>query len=805
MRTRNTITITLVLFAGAPPAAPAAERGFHVQTATRPAGLDGPALNLLTWPRPQPAAGGSPYEICNLYRKIDARAPYPLAPLNATPLRIYTNCERIRALIPEGSEDWQLVRQALAGAERIPKSLTPCALGSLGTGRDAAAAVARLEILARSRWRVAVLLGLGYADTQVTPGKEYFYELRGIDSRGAEVVLATNIKIRAGLFSPVAPPEDVQAIAGDRRVLVHWKENRTASGFEVLRASSLNGTYEVLNVAPITGLVTRDFDDQPLDPAGGDRNGYVDAQEWDAAGNPTLKHVSGFMFIPTGPVNGKTFYYKVASLDLLGFAGASSSPVAVVPEDKTPPAVPAEVAVIPDDAAGKIQIRWVRATRDADGHPEGPVAGYRVYRKEDPQAAAEVKISGDQLVPQPPFGTAFVTFDDPDPALRPPYGEKTFWYQVDCVDAEGNVSSRSAPVSGHLRDITPPAPPAGVIAKGFEDRIRIEWALNHEPDIDGYEIFRSLCDGGDWPCAGYSPAEMGRCQTPFGPLGYVSHQDALAGGAFFEDLTVPPGSPLCYAYLVKALDEAQNRSGTMPPDATKETIVCQRLHDLTPPEPAVITGLQARDDAILVEWLGPPVQDVHAYHVYRAEAKDGPWTFAGGMTVAIPPAVPQLLNTPYQAPGLAVCDQIRMKANQAHSIGSFLDHRAAAHKVYWYKVLGIDWDGNEATGGVPASTFTFSSGGPGTPAIGTVAAQNQPSGLALAWTPAFDNTKHRGFALFRSTSAAGPFRQVGTLLTSSQHVDREVIRGVTYYYKVALLGLDGTVSIPSVVKSGTVN
>src|SRR4029453_17375811 len=160
--------------------------------------------------------------------------------------------------------------------------------------------------------------------------------------------------IKAGVPLGVAPPADVQAIAGDSRVLVHWAETPASAGFHVLRAARSNGPYEAVNASTVTANIKEDLDGNSLDLSGGARNGYVDGQEWDASGNPVLKQV-GNQSVPTGPENGKTYYYKVVSLDLLGFAGTPSPSVSVVPKDKTPPAVPAEVTILPDDDAGKIQ------------------------------------------------------------------------------------------------------------------------------------------------------------------------------------------------------------------------------------------------------------------------------------------------------------------------------------------------------------------------------------------------------------------------------------------------------------------
>lgn len=80
------------------------------------------------------------------------------------------------------------------------------------------------------------------------------------------------------------------------------------------------------------------------------------------------------------------------------------------------------------------------------------------------------------------------------------------------------------------------------------------------------------------------------CSGDFVYLGEITQDSAKvaldAGHIMFSDRTVPAGSPLCYAYWVKAVDGSGNRSGVFPiPSAAEQAgIVCERLRDRTPPE-----------------------------------------------------------------------------------------------------------------------------------------------------------------------------------------------------------------------------
>jgi hypothetical protein len=789
-----TPVLAVLLAALSAKAFPAVDPDFHVAAATRPAALNVPAQNVLTWPEAR-LADQTPVTQFSLYRKIDPAAPYPRMPIAAS-LQVISDCTKLKALITVGSPDWKLMEQAIGGG-RIGLG-DPCKMGSLSRTSDA---WKRLELLARNRWKVAVALGQGFQDLSVVTGKTYYYQVRGNVS-GQQVVLATDIAVKAGFPASVSPPAGLTALSGDSRVLLHWGDQPEASGFDLYRATSQAGPYFLVNEAGTTAKLLDDLQGNPLFPDHHAVNGLIDFQRWDPSGNPQAHQVGNLLI--DGPTNDVIYFYKVASLDLLGSAGIPSAAVSAAPKDTTAPAIPGEVTVIPDDAAGRMQVRWAAVSRDVEGHPEVGIKGYRLYRRSDPNLPESAGVQIGALIPQPPVGSTLVYADDPDPALRPPFGEQTFWYQVECEDLAGNKSARSTAISGHLKDITPPAAPQGVAAQGFETSILVTWTLNSEPDMDGYQIYRGLCDKGTWACA--VPNITGLpCESGFALLGYLSQKDAQQKGAQWNDTTVPAGSPLCYAYLVKAVDQAQNRNGALPPDLATETVICQRLRDTTPPEAAVIVGLAARDHSVQVEWVGAPVQDIHAFHVYRSAEKDGPYAFVGGMTVEEPPAQPVVLTQPYQAPLAVGCDKVPLHIHDGMSIGSFLDTSATPKKVYWYVVRGIDWDGNEAVGGVPVSTFTYTTQVPQSPSIVTISQSTAPIGLRVQWGPAYDPAKHRGFAVFRSETANGAYRQVGSLLSASEFVDSEVVKGVSYWYRIARLDLDGGVSYLSGLQSGKVN
>ncbi len=742
----------------------------------------------------------------NLYRKIDSNAPYPKYPLNSKPIEMAATCQALMAIInPESGREWDLIAEGLRLDENDPR-YDPCDIPGLPKNSPR---YQRLERLAWPRWKIAQAIGQAYEDRNVQGGDTYYYELRGLDGNMGETVLASNIKVKAGAPTRPLAPSGLAADAGDSRVLLYWEGPNEAAGFNVYRSENPNDqNSQLVNDESLTSYVREDLEGKALDPKNDKKvfQGFLDFQRWDPSGEPEPHYEANDQPID-GPRNQKSYYYRVAAVDLLGNEGSHSGEASATPMDLTPPAVPSAVSVTADNEKGTIEVRWDAALRDIDGHREVPeVNGYRVFRRGVKGGPDEnpVLVSGSKLIPHPGAKQLVVSFLDTDSALRPQYGEKEFFYEIECEDAAGHKGARSAAVGSHLKDITAPATPQGLAASGFEDHIHLKWPPSNEPDMDGYGIYRSICHNGLWLCL--DPSIPG-CDPPDDTwefLGYVSQLEALADGeGRFDDFTLPKGSPLCYAYLIKALDEAQNRSGSWLPDPSKETIICQRLRDKTPPEPAIISALLARDGHVRVEWIGAPIQDIWAYQVYRSESENGPYQWVGGETVEKPP-VP--LSQPYQPPSLVGCDKVPAVSHEGMSAGGIDDFSAAPKKVYWYKVVGIDQVGNEADLGkaVPISTFTFTTLAPQGPAITSVTQVSSPCALKVGWTPSFDSTNHIGFALFRSDG--GGFLQIGPLLSgTSEYVDRAVVKGKTYTYRVAILDKDGNLSQLSPTKSGTPN
>lgn len=786
--------------------------------------------------------GGGPGIGYNIYRREATEPAWPASPLNTSPIEAETNCTRFKLMIPEGSELWTMLSWGLAdstgGVPPVIPLANVCSITSLSRGSEK---WDRVQFFAGFRSEVARVMGQGYIDNTVSSGKTYSYRVVRVGGDGVELPLqaGSTDTIVANSPAPVPAPSGVMAVPGDSRVQILWDipASIRRQGFDIRRATAPGGPWTPVNDVEYSVEISSTIRLDTLVPP---RHGFTDYQRYDSAGNPVTHPVPnppGADLNVVGPFDGTIYYYQVRHTDPMGVSGPWSGSVSATPQDSARPRTPDGVKVEAIESINGFEVTWNRVELDERGEREA-VLGYRVYRytqTADPYAGA-TPVGG--LVMQSGDTAITITIDDTSPGLRSPCGDVTYYYRVETEDSAGNLSYRSIAPGDALKDTTRPDDVTGTEAKGFDEHIRVLWDLNTDCDIDEYRIYRAYCNYGAWmPCpdttydretqeiyrkyvqifgdrneSSFDPTRLTHwtppegkqpfdCGGPFVLIGSISHLEAkerreAEGKAYFDDMTVPAGSPLCYAYLVKAVDRSQNESGTMPlPDPATEIVVCQKLRDLTPPGPAIISGLLARDSSVIVEWIGPPVQDIAAYHVYRAEKEAGPYVWVGGRTVVPPPGTGPLLTSPYTPPAVVGCDDIPLVSRPWMSAGSIVD-RVDYHRIWWYRVVGIDQEGNETPydSAVGISTFTFRSQREGLPEISGVVPVEGPCAFEISWNPPYDADSAIGFALFRCMSPAGSYYQVGSVIPGNSFTDNTVARNTPYWYRVAMLKPDGSLS-----------
>ncbi len=768
---------------------------------------DGSTYVVLRWEAVDEVVG------YNLYRRVEGTPPRETRPINgSTPITPPRTGRRLRELVRPDSPEWHALAHGFGLTADPPNSLEPANPATHFERGLTAEELQLVRATAQANLAMGQAAGLAYTDRRVITDERYLYELRGVLAGDIERVLAVDVPIWAGHFVLPDPPSGITTQAGDRRALVLWNRNPYAATFIVQRSTSPGGPFQRVNPKPVAYDVDAGLDGQPL-PA--PQPGFLDVGAWDADGLPTSHVVEGAAV--HGPDNAITYWYQVASRDTLDRAGAWSAAVAATPVRSVPPMAPDDLQVSPTTSADGLVVTWRKVTRNVENHHLPDVSQTNsLYRAETRAALENLAALPGHLVatltanPQDPT-TPLLSWIDLDVALVPPYGTKPYYYRVRVTDQFGNLSAPSAVITGTVPDTRPPGPTDLITASGSADHLRVEWKPNAEPDLAGYQIYRGVCDRGFIYVPGiiHEKDSEGRVTTAGEsgyqcdmtlvgdvPLGAANAMWAADGSIWFDDYSVPQGSPVCYGYWVRAYDLAGNLYDGNNGCPRPGEYLCTRLRERTPPPAPVMTGLRARNNGVLVEWMSSPVQDLRAFHVYRSDSElDPPRFLACVFTDGAVSSKPWTGLIPSCGDVPAVPDPLAAR-------GAYLDDTAQPHHVYWYRISALDWLGNESDGSTIAdipssSTFTFTSDLPPTPAVLPPTPPTTPDcGLDIAWGPTFDPAALQGFVVYRAT-AGETFRQVSGVLAANAFTDLMARRGVDYLYCVQSIDHIGVLSPPS--------
>ena len=494
---------------------------------------------------------------------------------------------------------------------------------------------------------------------------------------------------------------------------------------------------------------------------------------------------TGTTFDDAGLVSAATYSYTIVAIDAAGNASAPSAASSVTTPDVVAPTAPQGLLAA---AAGesRVDLSWSAASDNVG------VTAYRVLR------------DGEQI------GTATEGgFSDLGVSAATTYG-----YTVVAVDAAGNVSAASAPVSVTTPDATAPASPANLTAVAVSHAlVRLTWdAATDNVGVTGYAVLR---DG--VPLA--SPA-----------------------GTPFEDATVSPSTT--YAYTVVALDAAGNASAP----AAAGVVTTPAAPDLEPP--AAPTGLSAvalggelvrlawtapadnvgvagyrvlRDDAEIGTSAAPAFDDAtvsagltYTYAVVALDAAGNASAASEGMAVTTPaeadvtpPSTPtgvtaELLGpTHVRVTWVASTDDVGvasyrvMRNSQSFALTSATtidDTSVLEGPTYRYAVIALDAAGNASLQSisVPITTPDPYPPEPPTNLVATV----QGSLVKLTWTAAVDNNTIASYRVFRDGILVG---QPGT----PAYNDATAVSQTTYSYAVMAVDPAGNVSGLSAPVSAT--
>jgi hypothetical protein len=216
------------------------------------------------------------------------------------------------------------------------------------------------------------------------------------------------------------------------------------------------------------------------------------------------------------------FRYAVLFVNNKNQAAGLSNQVRIAPV----PIPPAPEDLSSEVTETAIRLAWTAPSSNMDGTVPAHIAGYNIYRSEEPEKVASAPINS-VPVQKPEYEDRNFQFD------------KTYYYAVRTVGNLKNPYAESLPskiLPVAVRDVFPPAPPENFNAVREGSSIVLLWAPSPSADVAGYRLYRQ--DKG-------SPARR-------------RLQDALITGLSFRDSDVDPN--ISCEYTIQAVDTHGNES-----------------------------------------------------------------------------------------------------------------------------------------------------------------------------------------------------------------------------------------------------
>lgn len=183
--------------------------------------------------------------------------------------------------------------------------------------------------------------------------------------------------------------------------------------------------------------------------------------------------------------------------------------------------------------------------------------------------------------------------DETGSANPPEVGDAPAGASIERFDLAGSWQIQSSPTPnttplGSGGDVTPPAPPTGLVATPGDGTVSLDWVDNDESDLDGYNVLRATSSGG-----------------PYDQL-----NGAPEATSAWLDSTVVNGTS--YYYVITAVDTSGNESGTSDEvSATPQSSGGDGTFHVSSIALSTVGGGQkkGRAEVALVDDSGTPVKD----------------------------------------------------------------------------------------------------------------------------------------------------------------------------------------------------
>ena len=228
------------------------------------------------------------------------------------------------------------------------------------------------------------------------------------------------------------------------------------------------------------------------------------------------------LFTAASPGYSRTLRYAVLFVNNKNQAAGLSNQALIrpIPIPSAPAGISAEAT------QDSIKLKWTAPAENMDGSTPPRIAGYRIYRSEEPGKLASS--------PRVPDVIQLTEFEDRDFRF-----DTTYYYAVSTVGNLRNPDAESlpsAPIRVDSRDTFPPAPPSDFNAILQAGTAVLLWTASPSSDVAGYRIYRK---------------EKGTAARQL-------VQQELIPVLSFRDAQVEPGKE--YEYEIRTVDTHGNES-----------------------------------------------------------------------------------------------------------------------------------------------------------------------------------------------------------------------------------------------------
>jgi len=285
-------------------------------------------------------------------------------------------------------------------------------------------------------------LGLRYVDKDIDPDKKYIYRLY---SPHSPAFFSTDTILyvinAADVYKPL-PPKGLQAVEGDREVILSWSKENKYSAYYLQKSADGGSTFQNVNEFP-----------------------YVQLSE----GREPLRK---YTYTDSLGKNYVPYHYRISGITAFGDLSPWSETLKVKGRDRTPPPAPV-IREIENPSGSRVTIEWdvPEVTPDLKGFFVG---------KSSNVGGPFKPLNKEALPPRTrSYSDESIDIDGRN------------YYVVVSVDTAKNVSN-SMPVYITIYDSIPPARPKGLAGTiDTSGVVKIHWPRGPEPDLQGYRVYAS--------------------------------------------------------------------------------------------------------------------------------------------------------------------------------------------------------------------------------------------------------------------------------------------------------------------------